>query len=85
MQELAANAARQAGAITLYGADGFAGMRRAGALAALCLDGLYDIVAPGVTTRRIEDFVFAFALEHGAMPAILSEPQSALKTWSEMH
>ena len=32
---------------------------------------LDDHVAPGVTTEEIDDFVYDFALAHGAMPATL--------------
>jgi methionyl aminopeptidase len=72
MQEIVSSAPRQVNAITLYGAEGFEGMRRAGALAARCLDELYDRVAPGVTTKAIDDFVFEFTMDHGAVPATLN-------------
>jgi len=38
--------------IKLHGPSGFAGMRKAGALVAKCLDELTDIVKPGVPTSR---------------------------------
>jgi methionyl aminopeptidase len=72
MQEIMTGVARQANAVTYYGPDAFKGMRRAGRLAAECLDALYDIVRPGVTTQRIDDFIFDFGLSHGAMPATLN-------------
>ena len=72
MQEVHANATRQTGAITYYGPEGFAGMRKAGRLAAECLDALYDLVRPGVTTQAIDDFIFRFGLDHGAFPATLN-------------
>ena len=72
MQEVSTGAVRQANGINLYGEDAFAGMRRAGALAAACLDELYDRVAPGVTTQAIDDFVFGFALDHKVVPATLN-------------
>ena len=72
MQELRTSATRQANAITIYGPEGFAGMRRAGALAASCLDALYAIVKPGVTTQAIDDFIFGYGLDHGALPATLN-------------
>jgi methionyl aminopeptidase len=72
MQELAKNAARQTGAITLYGEEGFAGMRKAGQLAAKCLDELYAVVKPGVTTQAIDDFILGFGLDHRALPATLN-------------
>jgi methionyl aminopeptidase len=72
MQEILAGSARQGSAVTYYGSEAFDGMRRAGRLAAECLDALYDLVAPGVTTEEIDDFVFRFALDHGAVPATLN-------------
>ena len=72
MQDTLSSATRQANAITLYGPEGFAGMRRAGQLAASCLDELYGIVKPGVTTQAIDDFIFAFGRDHNAMPATLN-------------
>jgi methionyl aminopeptidase len=72
MQDLLTSATRQANAITIYGAEGFAGMRKAGALAASCLDELYAIVKPGVSTQTIDNFIFAFGRDHGALPATLN-------------
>jgi len=71
MQEVLSGAARPA-TIRRYGEEGFAGMRRAGQLVAVCLDGLADIVVPGVSTQAIDDFVLAFALDHDALPATLN-------------
>jgi methionyl aminopeptidase len=48
---------RKTGQIKLHGPSGFAGMRKAGALVAKCLDELTDIVKPGAPTSRIDDFV----------------------------
>ncbi len=59
-------------AINIYGEDGFAGMRKAGALAAACLDQLAPLVQPGATTKDIDDFVYAYAMDHGAIPATLN-------------
>ena len=64
--EAEANPARNTGAIRLYDTSAFAGMRRASQLTARCLDGLAAIVAPGVTTQAIDDFVVDFAVEHDA-------------------
>ena len=41
---------RNTGQIRLYGEEGFAGMRKACDLTALCLDALVPMVEPGVTT-----------------------------------
>jgi methionyl aminopeptidase len=62
---------RKTGQIKLHGPSGFAGMRKAGALVAKCLDELTDIVKPGVPTSRIDDFVRDFAFAHDAYPATL--------------
>jgi methionyl aminopeptidase len=43
---------RKTGQIKLHGPSGFAGMRKAGALVAKCLDELTDIVKPGAPTSR---------------------------------
>jgi methionyl aminopeptidase len=58
--------------IKLHGADAFAGMAKAGRLVAEVLDLLVDEVKPGVTTEALDQFVFAFAMDHGAVPAPLN-------------
>ena len=58
--------------IKLHGADAFAGMAKAGQLVAEALDLLVKQVKPGVTTDALDQFVFNFALEHGAIPAPLN-------------
>ena len=60
------------GKIVLHGAEAFAGMRKAGQLAASALDLLVPHVVPGVTTARLDDLVFEFAMDHGAIPAPLN-------------
>ena len=62
---------RKTGQIKLHGPSGFAGMRKAGALVAKCLDELTDIVRAGIPTSRIDEFVREFAFSHGAYPATL--------------
>ncbi len=57
--------------IKLHGAEGFAGMRRAGALAASILDALAPRIVPGTTTQEIDDIVKRMTLEAGAVPATL--------------
>ena len=57
---------RNTGDIRLYTKDDFAGMRRACQVTAGCLDELVDIVKPGVTTQAIDDFVYAYGIDHGA-------------------
>ena len=58
--------------IKLHGPDAFAGMAKAGPLVAEVLDLLVDEVKPGVTTEALDNFVFDFALAHGAIPAPLN-------------
>ena len=72
MQEIMTGVTRQANAITYYGPEGFKGMRRAGRLAAECLDAALRLVEPGVTTQAIDDFIFDFGMQHGAFPATLN-------------
>ncbi|WP_133364837.1 type I methionyl aminopeptidase [Qipengyuania sediminis] len=59
------------GSIKLHGPDGFAGMRRAGQLAAQILDDLAPLVVPGVATRALDDFIRQAMLAAGAVPATL--------------
>ncbi|MEM9028644.1 MAG: type I methionyl aminopeptidase [Pseudomonadota bacterium] len=59
------------GQIPLHGEEAFTGMRRAGQLAAAALDMLTPHVRPGVTTQSLDDLVFQFAMDHGAIPATL--------------
>ena len=60
------------GQIKLHGPEGFAGMRKAGNLAAEALDMLSGYVAPGVTTQRLDDLAFQFARDNNALPATLN-------------
>ncbi|MCB2114099.1 MAG: type I methionyl aminopeptidase [Parvularculaceae bacterium] len=59
------------GEIKLHGEEGFAGMRAAGRLAAQCLDMVSAHVAPGVTTKRLDDLIREFVLDSGALPATI--------------
>ena len=58
-------------AIKVHDAEGFEGMRRAGKLAAQCLDMLVPHVVPGVLTEHLDDLAREFSLDHGALPACL--------------
>ena len=58
-------------AIKLHDAEGFEGMRRAGRLAAECLDLLVPLVKPGVLTDELDRIAREFILDHGALPACL--------------
>ncbi len=59
------------GEIRTHGPDGFEGMRRAGQLVAECLDMLVTEVKPGVKTCHLDDLIYTFILDHGALPATL--------------
>ncbi len=63
---------RNTGQIKLHGEEGFAGMRKAGALTAQALDMMADVVKPGVTTNQLDKIAFEFAMDHGAYPAPLN-------------
>jgi methionyl aminopeptidase len=62
---------RNTGQVKLYGPEGFEGMRRAGQLAARCLDMLVAEVDVGVSTERLDDLARQFVLDHGGLPACL--------------
>jgi len=63
--------ARYTSAIKLHGPEAFAGMRRAGRLAAECLDMLAPHVQPGVSTGHLDELARTFVLEGGGLPACL--------------
>jgi methionyl aminopeptidase len=62
---------RKTGQVKLHGPAAFEGMRKAGRLAAECLDMLEGEVRPGVPTAHIDQLVFDFAMDHKATPATL--------------
>jgi methionyl aminopeptidase len=62
---------RKTGQIKIHGPDAFAGMRKAGRLAAECLDMLVGEIKPGVTTEHIDRRVYEFGMDNGALPATL--------------
>ena len=57
--------------IRLHTPEDFEGMRRAGRLAAECLDLLTPLVVPGVVTDELDRVAREFILDHGALPACL--------------
>ncbi len=59
------------GSIKIHTPSDFEGMRKAGQLAAECLDLLVPMVKPGVTTKTLDDAAREFILDHGALPACL--------------
>src|SRR3974390_1159055 len=62
---------RKTGQIKIHRPAAFEGMRKAGQLVARCLDMLTEYVAPGVPTEKIDQLVFEYAMDHGALPATL--------------
>jgi len=62
---------RNTGQIKIHGTQAFAGMLKAGQLAAEALDMLTPYVVPGVTTKRLDDLAYQFACDHNAYPATL--------------
>ena len=69
--EAPAKARRTPGVIPLHGAEGFEGMRKAGALTAKALDILTEYVEAGVPTATIDKVAYEFARDHGAVPATI--------------
>ena len=57
--------------IKLHGPEAFAGMRRAGRMAAECLDFITAHVQPGVTTERLDKLCHDFVDERGGISAPL--------------
>ena len=57
--------------IRRYRLEDFEGMRRAGRLAAECLDAITPEVKPGVLTETLDDLAREFILERGGLPACL--------------
>ena len=77
MQELAADpglarGVPRSGQIKIHGPEAFAGMRRAGELAAATLDFITPHVQPGVTTGELDRLCHEFVADHGAVSAPLN-------------
>jgi methionyl aminopeptidase len=62
----------RSGDIKIHGEDDFAGMRRAGRLAAATLDFIAPYVHPGVTTGELDRLCHDFVADHGAISAPLN-------------
>lgn len=58
--------------IELHPEADFEGMRKAGQLAASCLDMITEFVQPGVTTEELDQRCHKFITENGAIPAPLN-------------
>lgn len=69
---LAAQAKTNRDGITINGPEGFAGMRKAGKLAAEVLDMITPHVVPGVTTEELDRICHLFITKNGAIPAPLN-------------
>ncbi len=59
------------GTIKIHSEQDFAGMRKAGAVAAACLDMLSEHVKPGVKTIDLDALAYEFILDHKALPATI--------------
>ncbi|SUB01610.1 Methionine aminopeptidase [Pannonibacter phragmitetus] len=62
---------KNTGQVRLYSPEDFKAMHKAGQVTAECLDGLADLVKPGVTTQELDDFVYRFGRDKGVLPATL--------------
>ena len=60
------------GGVELHSEHDFAGMRKAGKLAADVLDMITPHVVPGVSTQKLDELCHNYILEHGAVPAPLN-------------
>ncbi len=59
------------GAIKIHAPADFERMRKAGRLAAECLDMLAPLVKPGVSTEELDSKAFEYIVDHGGVPACL--------------
>jgi len=57
--------------VRIHTDEDFEGMRKAGRIAAGCLDMLIPYVVPGVKTQTLDDLAREYILDHGALPACL--------------
>jgi methionyl aminopeptidase len=62
---------RRSSSIKIHTEEDFEGMRRAGRIAAECLDMLTEHVKPGVVTDDLDKLAREFTLDNGALPACL--------------
>ncbi len=73
MQEMTAKFVASDGRhIKIHTPGDFDGMRRAGLLAAECLDFITPYVRPGVTTGKLDKLCHDFIVDHGALPSPLN-------------
>ena len=71
MEQLDDDAFVRTGSIKRHRPEDFEGMRKAGRLAAACLDMLTEHVVPGVETEHLDTLAREFILDHGGQPACL--------------
>jgi methionyl aminopeptidase len=69
--EPALNLSAEERRVVIHGAEAFAGMRRAGRLAAETLDMITPHVVPGASTEELDRLCHEFILDHDAVPAPL--------------
>ncbi|MGF1609416.1 MAG: type I methionyl aminopeptidase [Kiloniellales bacterium] len=69
--EPALNLSAEERRVVIHGAEAFAGMRRAGRLAAATLDMITPHVVPGASTEELDRLCHDFILDHDAVPAPL--------------
>ncbi|HEY1720715.1 MAG TPA: type I methionyl aminopeptidase [Magnetospirillaceae bacterium] len=62
---------REAQRVTIHGPEAFAGMRKAGHMAAELLDYIAPFVVPGVTTNKLDQICEEWTQAHGAISAPL--------------
>src|SRR3984957_18874237 len=72
MTRQASRADREERQIKIHGEEAFAGMRRAGRLAAETLDFITPYVKPGVTTDELDRLCHGFIVDREAIPAPLN-------------
>lgn len=71
MQNDLIDAPARENAIPVHGPEGFEGMRKAGEVAARCLDMLAGEVKPGVETAKLDKLAYEFILDNGAVSATI--------------
>ena len=71
MLEIEADLVKRVDGIRIHTPEDFEGMRKAGRVAASCLDMLVPEVKPGVTTGHLDDLIREFVLDSGAASATI--------------
>ena len=71
MLEIEADLVKRVDGIRIHNPEDFEGMRKAGQVAAACLDMLVPEVKPGVTTGHLDDLIREYVLDNGAASATI--------------